>query len=161
MDTGRRKRSRVNLWSGQGDAGPTSGIGRRLALWAAVGAVSWGTWGCVRRTLTITTEPPHARVFLNDHEVGVSTVQTDFTWYGDYDVVIRKEGYETLHTRWKVEPPWYQFIPIDFLTEVLWPGQLHDQRSKHFELSPSQTPDAETLVERAREVRKRALDPRK
>ena len=44
--------------------------------------------GCVRRTITITTDPPQARVFLNDQEIGRSEVSTDVLWYGDYDVVI-------------------------------------------------------------------------
>jgi len=117
--------------------------------------------GCVRRTLTITTTPPNARVYLNDREIGVSEVTTDFTWYGDYDVVIRKKGYETLHSNWKVDPPWYQWIPIDFFTEVLWPGQFHDERSRNFVLKPAEIPDTEELVKRARDARKRALDPRK
>jgi len=119
------------------------------------------TPGCVRRTMTITTEPPNARVYLNDHEIGVSQVTTDFTWYGDYDVVIRKDGYETLHSNWKIDPPWYQWIPIDFFTEVLWPGEFHDQRSRGFVLVAATTPDTEELVDRARAARERALDPRK
>lgn len=117
--------------------------------------------GCVRRTMTITTDPPSARVYLNDREIGVSAVTTDFTWYGDYDVVIRKDGYETLHSNWKIDPPWYQWIPIDFFTEVLWPGEFHDVRSKNFVLVVATTPEIEELVERARATRKRALDPRK
>ena len=119
------------------------------------------TTGCVRRTMTITTDPPNARVYLNSQELGVSAVTSEFTWYGDYDVVIRKEGYETLHTNWKIDPPWYQWMPLDFIFEVLWPGQFHDQRSQSFVLEPAKTPDPEALVDRARDTRKRALDPRK
>lgn len=117
--------------------------------------------GCVRRTLVITTEPPNARVFLNDQEIGRSAVSTDFLWYGDYDVVIRKEGYETLATDWHVDPPWYQVIPIDFFAEVLWPGQLHDIHTHHFQLEPAVVPDTEKLIGRAEELRERALDTRK
>jgi hypothetical protein len=117
--------------------------------------------GCVRRTLVITTEPPNAQVFLNDQEIGRSTVSTDFVWYGDYDVVIRKEGYETLSTHWRVDPPWYQVVPIDFFAEVLWPGEIHDVRSRHFELAVAQPPDTDELIGRAAELRERALDTRK
>ena len=117
--------------------------------------------GCVRRTIVITTDPPHARVFLNDQEIGRSKISTDFLWYGDYDVVIRKEGYETLQTHWKVQPPWYQIVPIDFFAEVLWPGRLHDQHTRHFELQASVLPTSEELIGRATELRTRALDTRK
>ena len=58
----------------------------------ALGLVMMST-GCVRRTIRITTEPPNALVFLNDQEIGRSEVATDFLWYGDYDVIIRKKGY--------------------------------------------------------------------
>jgi hypothetical protein len=113
--------------------------------------------GCVRRTITITTDPPQARVFLNDQEIGRSEVSTDFLWYGDYDVVIRKEGYETLQTHWTIKPPWYQWIPFDFFTEVLWPGWIHDQHCQHFALSPAATPTEEEVIERAEKTREEAL----
>lgn len=115
--------------------------------------------GCVRRTIHITTEPPNALVVLNDQEVGRSEVSTDFLWYGDYDVVIRKEGYETLKTHWKIEPPWYQIIPIDFFAEVLWPGHLHDVHTNHFVLEPQELPTSEELAEHAVRLRHRALSP--
>jgi len=118
-------------------------------------------YACVRRTISITTEPPNARVFLNDQEVGRSAVTTDFLWYGDYGVTIRQEGYETLQTNWTIKPPWYQHIPLDFITEVLWPGQLHDTHSRHFVLEPARTPTQEELIGRATETRDRALDARK
>ncbi len=137
-----------------------NGVGA-WALAVALVLTAFLPGGCVRRTMTITTEPPSARVYLNDREIGVSAVTTDFTWYGDYDVVIRKDGYETLHSNWKIDPPWYQWIPIDFFTEVLWPGEFHDVRSKNFVLVVATTPEIEELVERARATRKRALDPRK
>ena len=119
------------------------------------------TAGCVRRTITITTEPPAALVYLNDQEVGRSAVTTDFLWYGNYDVIIRKEGYKTLKTHWEIKPPWYQVIPIDFVAEVLWPGHIHDEHSRHFVLDPAETPTQEELIDRALETRKRALDPRR
>ena len=100
-------------------------------------------------------------MFLNDQEVGRSEVTTDFLWYGDYDLVIRKKGYETVKTNWEVKPPWYQHIPIDFFAEVLWPGHIHDVHSKHVMLEPEELPASEKLIERADQARNRALDPRK
>lgn len=108
--------------------------------------------------MTITTEPPNALIFLNDQEVGRSALTTDFLWYGDYDVVIRKEGYQTLSTNWQIKPPWYEMIPIDFFTEVLWPGRIHDRREQHFVLEPAKTATTEVLIERAMETRQKALD---
>ncbi len=115
---------------------------------------------CVRRTIKITTEPTNARVFLNDQEVGRSEVTTDFLWYGDYDVTIRKEGYATVQTNWTIKPPWYQWIPFDFFSEVLWPGQLHDQHERHFALETAQSPTQEELLQRAAETREKATSGR-
>ena len=86
---------------------------------------------------------------------------TDFLWYGDYDVVIRKEGYETLQTHWQIKPPWYQVLPLDFFAEVLWPGHLHDVHSRHFVLKSQELPTSEEVIERAMETHEQALDRRK
>ena len=57
--------------------------------------------GCVERRLTINTEPQGALVVLNDEEIGQSPVTVSFNWYGDYNVRISKEGFETLNTHRK------------------------------------------------------------
>lgn len=111
------------------------------------------TFGCVRRTMKITTEPSNALVYLNDQEVGRSELSVDFLWYGDYDVIIRKEGFETLQTHWEVKAPWYQLIPFDFFAEVFWPGNIHDVQTRHFVMEPRTLPTSEELTERAAELR--------
>ena len=130
-----------------------------VAAFCAVTAVAMLS-GCVRRTLKITTEPPSALVFLNEEEVGRSDVTRDFIWYGDYSVIIRKEGYKTLKTHWDIKPPWYQRIPIDFFAEVLWPGHVHDTHETHFVLEKQEWPTSEELVKRAKETKARAHDLR-
>ncbi|MFQ5491385.1 MAG: PEGA domain-containing protein [Phycisphaerae bacterium] len=131
-------------------------LGTNLFFLAAA-ALAVGLAGCVRRSLTIETEPAGALVFLNDEEVGRSPVTTGFTWYGDYDLIVRLDGYETLSTHFVVKRPWYQVPPIDFCAEVLWPGHVVDRRSFHFALAPAETPDRAELVDRAKTFRDRAL----
>lgn len=132
---------------------------RTLVVAVVIGASLSG--GCVRRTMIITTDPPQALVYLNDEEIGRSEVSTDFLWYGDYDVIVRKEGYKTLKTHWKIDPPWYQVIPFDFFAEVLWPGHLHDTHARQFKLDPEVRPTSEELIARALAARERAFDPRR
>jgi len=134
---------------------------RGAVLLLLVAACGWVPAGCVRRTISITTDPPNARVFLNDQEVGRSAVTTDFLWYGDYDVIIRKEGYKTLQTNWDIKAPWYQWIPIDFFAEVLWPGWIHDSRERHYLLEPAEQASAEDVIKRAEETRQQALNLQK
>jgi hypothetical protein len=107
--------------------------------------------------MTIRTEPAGALVFLNDQEVGRSPASVDFLWYGDYDLILRKDGFQTLQTHVKVTEPWYQIPPIDFVAEVLWPWWIHDTRSYDFALLPAETPDREEVLQRAQETRERAL----
>ena len=132
---------------------------RTLVVAVVIGASLSG--GCVRRTMIITTDPPQALVYLNDEEIGRSEVSTDFLWYGDYDVIVRKEGYKTLKTHWKIDPPWYQVIPFDFFAEVFWPGHLHDTHTRQFKLDPEVRPTSEELIARALAARERAFDPRR
>ena len=126
---------------------------RLLPVLVAVGLVA----GCVRRTVTINTDPQGAAVTLNDDEIGTSPVSVGFTWYGDYDVIIRKEGYETLQTHRRIERPWYQYPPIDLVAEAFVPFTFHDRREMFFELVPAEPIDRDALLENAFEFRDRAL----
>ncbi len=114
--------------------------------------------GCVERTVTIHTEPEEATVFLNDQEVGKSPVKVPFTWYGDYDIIVRKEGYQTLKTHRRINAPWYQWPFIDFFAECLVPFTIHDNHVLEvLVLEPRQSVDKETLLQSAEELRDRAL----
>jgi hypothetical protein len=110
------------------------GMHGRTVLWG-IGLLLMGliASGCVRRTLTVTTDPPGALVYLNGVEAGRSPLQRDFIYYGTYDVAIRKEGYETLKTRGKVIAPWWQWVPIDLFAEAL---PLHDRQTLTYTLHP-------------------------
>jgi hypothetical protein len=103
--------------------------------------------GCVRRSLTVTSDPPGALVYLNGTEVGRTPMTRDFTWYGTYDVVLRKEGYETLKTEGKVIAPWWQWVPIDLFAELL---PLHDKRELRYAMRPyeQKTVDPAEMVSR-------------
>ena len=112
--------------------------------------------GCVRRTVTIRTDPQGARVLLNDEPVGTTPVTVDFTWYGDYDVACSKDG-ETLRTHHRIDAPWYQIPPFDFFAEILTPFTIEDHREMAFTLEPAQKMDQPELIDRAKEFRDQAL----
>ena len=65
-----------------------------------------GAVGCVERTARIETDPPGAIVIVNDEEVGISPVRFSFLWYGDYEIILRKQGYRTLKTHHPIDAPW-------------------------------------------------------
>ncbi len=109
--------------------------------------------GCVERNLTINTEPEGAIVILNDEEIGNSPVTVSFEWYGDYNVAIRKEGYETLKTHRKLKAPWYDGFPFDFLT-LLNSARTVDEYEWTFELEPKKEISRQELIHNAEELKK-------
>ncbi len=133
------------------------GISRCLAGFVFAAALLI-TAGCVRRTARFTSVPDGARVFLNDREIGRTPATVEFTWYGDYDVVYRLDGYETVKTNAVISPPLYQRFPFDFFAEVLWPGELHDHHDIPTQELVARRPiDQDELIGRAKELRERAL----
>lgn len=110
--------------------------------------------GCVERKLTINTEPQGAIVVLNDEEIGVSPVTTSFEWYGDYNVRISKQGYETLKTHRMLKGPWYDSFPFDFFAQIVNPKRIVDSYEWTFALSPQKQPSREELIRSAQELQK-------
>ena len=109
--------------------------------------------GCVERKLTINTQPQGALVVLNDEEIGASPVTVSFEWYGDYDVRISKEGYETLKTHRNLKAPWYDNFPFDFFA-WLNPERIVDEYEWTFELAPKKEISREALIRNAEELKK-------
>jgi hypothetical protein len=113
--------------------------------------------GCVERTIKITSQPSGAAVYLNDEEVGRTPAEVRFTFYGDYSVILRKEGYQTLQTHRQINAPFYQLPPLDIIADLLIPVTIHDRHSWGFDLEPQQLPAKQELLERAEEFRGQAL----
>lgn len=127
-----------------------SGHAARLALLLLM-ALAVG--GCVQRRLTIRSNPPGARVYVGDEEVGTTPVSTDFVYYGTRKIRLVKSGYETLVVNQPIPTPWYQFPPLDFVTEILVPGEIRDERVINYQLVPLQAVPADQLLSRGEQLR--------
>ncbi len=126
----------------------------RAFIVAALCMALQGAWGCVERTVSINSEPAGALVYLNDQEVGRAPVKVNFTWYGDYDIILRKEGYETLQTNRRIDAPWYQWPVIDLVAECMIPTTIRDDRDLGtFTLTKAEFPTKEELIRNAEEMR--------
>lgn len=108
--------------------------------------------GCVERRLTINTQPQGALVVLNDEEIGTSPVTVPFNWYGDYNVRISKEGYQTLNTHRPLKAPWHYNFPFDFFA-MLNPKRTVDSYEWTFDLAPPQQPTREELIQNAEKLK--------
>ncbi len=109
--------------------------------------------GCVQRRLTIRSNPPGAMVYVDDRQIGATPVSTNFIYYGTRKIRLVKDGYETLTVMQPVPVPWYQFVPLDFVTENLVPGDIRDQRTLDYQLVPQVVVPAEQLLARAEGLR--------
>lgn len=130
-------------------------------------ALAFGSLGCVTRTLTIKTDPPGAQVFVDDELIGESPVDMEFTYYGTRKIVIEKRDAdgkleydrETVYAR--VSPPYYQVFPVDFISDVVIPMNIKDDRVLSFRLRKKKfVPLAETkerLIKEAEELRQKAF----
>jgi len=114
--------------------------------------------GCVERELTITSTPPGALVFMSDVEKGRTPLTTDFTWYGDYEIILRHQGYQTLQTHAQINAPLYEIPPFDLMSAIV-PWTYHDRRYLHFEMAELAPSSDEKLIKRADAMADRNVQP--
>ncbi len=109
--------------------------------------------GCVERLITVTSQPSGAIVWLNDQEVGATPVTVPFTFYGTYDVTLRKDNYQAVNTSKNTPVPIYQWLGIDLITECFLPFNFSDKHNWHFEMDSVEDIDPDKLIERAKTLR--------
>ena len=72
--------------------------------------------GCMRRRITVRSNPPGARVFIDDQDVGTTPVSTYVTYYGTRKIQLVKDRYRTITKNHTFNAPWYQIPPLDFFS---------------------------------------------
>jgi hypothetical protein len=135
---------------------------RRLLVLSAVLMLS-GV-GCVERRMTIRSNPSNALVILDGQEIGFTPVSVPFHYYGVRQIKLVKDGYETKIINQHVTPPWYQRYGVDFVSEVLIPWRIRDERDyglseNEYTLQPKVMVPQDQLLQRAEEVRMAAHNP--
>lgn len=118
--------------------------------------------GCAQKVISITTEPSGAIVTVNDVPVGRTPLQTEFTYYGDYDVQVRLDGYEPLRTKATAWTPIYERPPLDLATA---PIPYETVIKWHFKLEPALEKSEpkqqfeDGLIGRAKLLRDQVVEP--
>jgi hypothetical protein len=128
----------------------------RLALAVALVAALSST-GCVRRRLTVRTQPPGAQVFVDDQEIGTTPCSSSFVYYGTRKVTLIKDGYRTETIYQKLNPPWYQIPPLDFVSDNFLIREVRDERIVDVQMVPQEIVPQARLLERASALRNGAL----
>ncbi|PHS00957.1 MAG: hypothetical protein COA78_23240 [Blastopirellula sp.] len=128
----------------------------RFCFVAAILVTILGSTGCVRRRMTVRTNPPGAVLYVDNQEVGVTPVSTDYLYYGDRILRLEKDGFEPVEQSHKFKVPWYQYPPLDFVTENLIPWEIRDEREIDFEMKPQRIVPPAELRQRAEQMRANA-----
>ncbi len=103
--------------------------------------------------MTIHSDPPGARVFVDGKDRGFTPASFDFGYYATNEIKLVKPGYETLKVLQKVPPPWYQRVPFDFFSDNLSPFPVTNRREFRYQMKQSQPVSQLELLDRADQLR--------
>ena len=141
-----------------GGHSPTpNGRNRRSLVWI-LALCCWASSlsGCVYRRLIVRSDPPGAQVILDGQEVGTTPVAVPFTYYGTRQLTLVKPGYETRTELVKIPAPWYEWVPLDFVSDNFLPHHVNDRHEVAWQLTPQGVVPQEKLQERADSLRSEA-----
>ncbi len=115
--------------------------------------------GCVERRYTIRSNPPGALAIVNGEEVGPTPVSRSFIYYGDREITLMLDGYQTQTVIQPVNAPWWDNYVTEFFTENLVPVTLRDERDFTYPMTPTTVPTKDDLFNRAQSLRSIASAP--
>lgn len=113
--------------------------------------------GTVRRRLNVNSNPPGALVYVDNQQVGTTPCSIDFIYYGTREIRLIKPGFETLTVNQPIPAPWYEYVPLDFVSENLTPTKIRDNRTVTYNLAPQLVIPTQELVDRANQLRQETL----
>ena len=109
--------------------------------------------GCVERRFVIESMPPGAQVLRNGQPIGFTPADDHFVYYGTYEFVLIKDGFETLHVKEKIRAPWYQIPGLDFFFENVVPYTFHDVHRLRFQMQPLRQVPPDQVLQKATQLR--------
>ncbi|MBN3037976.1 MAG: PEGA domain-containing protein [Candidatus Omnitrophica bacterium] len=108
---------------------------KKTIIFATVIFTAVLTAGCVRRVVTIDSNPQGAQVYFDRKLVGETPCEHEFLYYGGHHLELVKDGYENYRTVCTLKGPFYEYFPFSFFTEVMLPWELKDEHSFSYELA--------------------------
>ncbi len=111
---------------------------------------------CVERTMIIRSEPDQATVIVDGSPAGITPCEIPFSVYGTREVILERDRYRSLKTMVPLHPPFYQFFPLDLMTDVVIPFKIRDCHDFTFVLEPATLgPESDKASERAKELKEK------
>lgn len=128
---------------------------RRTAIAVFLAAAGLAS-GCVERRYTVRTDPPGAQVIVNGESLGPAPASHNFYYYGDREITLVMDGFETKTLIQPINAPWWDNYLTEFFTENLVPWVIRDEREFTYKLEPARTPTQEEVQGRADALRSEA-----
>lgn len=126
----------------------------RFTLTILLAAVLAAGPGCIKRTISVRSDPPGALVYLDGLEVGKTPVDgIRFNFYGTREFALYRDGYLVERRTVEINTPWYSYFPLDIFTELLNPWPIDDHRDFYFALKRTEPPEGATVLRHAHETR--------
>jgi hypothetical protein len=126
----------------------------RRMTWILSGVLVLAALGCVERKMTVTSNPPGARVYLDDQEMGQTPVTFRFDFYGHRTFTLKKDGYRVTEEVKNVKAPLYEWPGLDVFAD-LGPIPIKDHKTFHFDLQPITEVQTDPLIGRAKAMKSR------
>lgn len=126
---------------------------KNISRVALAAGIALALAGCVRRTIFVRTDPDKAKIFLDGTYLGDAPRLIPFAFYGTRDLVVRAADRDAVRLELEIDPPWYEYTPIDFFAEILWPWTIEDERQVFVTLPPVRPSDVNAVRSRADAVR--------
>lgn len=112
--------------------------------------------GCVHRRVTIHSDPAGALAKVDGRVIGYTPASFDYTWYGEREVELLKEGFETQKQLIRFGAPWIQRLPFEFLSDNIAGSHIQDHRQVRIRMQPQRRDSSADVLQRARALRSEA-----
>jgi hypothetical protein len=127
--------------------------GRGWKVVAAAAGLGLGN-GCVDRRFVVETNVPGAQVAIDGTPLGPTPADGRREYPGCYTFTASAPGYEPLEQVVRFRPRWYDYPPLDFFAEVIWPFRIEDVRRVRLDLEPVRPVNLDELTARGEELRR-------
>jgi len=109
--------------------------------------------GCMHRRMTIHSNPAGARVLVDGRDIGLTPVSMDYTYYGTRQITLIKDGYETRTIMQPMQKPWYQYFPLEFISDNFLPFKVTNRHFFEYDLQRTPHVPQGELLDRANSLR--------
>ncbi len=113
--------------------------------------------GCVVSKMVVKSDPEGATVHFDDEDKGITPASFTFDFYGNREIKLEKDGYQTKRELVRLKPPLYARFPLDIFFDLLLPFKITDKHTYTCTLSPIKPADTQKVLRRGEALRQEAI----